>query len=162
MEQEANILFDLESIAYVLPDVAEFLKDTADIFPMPVRILYETFQRQRLRPTAVSGRRHLATMVIGPPDEQLVENLQQHGRDLERHIRTLVSSTAARTRACAASDVLEQRGTPHRRVQKTQFSQRYSEKFVQRKSSYTTHVGTHLRSPRLGPHGPGGLEMGET
>ena len=58
----------LERTAAMVPAAKAILKETEDLFPPSIRILFETFARSRYNSACVGGRRVLATMLLTIPD----------------------------------------------------------------------------------------------
>ena len=56
----------------------------------------ETFKRNDYSLLCVAGLKCLATIMVKPGDQKIVEDLHQHVRAMQRKCRTLVTSPLAR------------------------------------------------------------------
>ena len=129
MKADAQRLYRLEAAASGAPWARKCLKALQSLITTPLRLLYELYGRDKWSAESVEGRRHLATTLIFPPDNKIVEDLHQHIRDLARLGRSVVSTCPARFKASVESGVLEGRGISHRRVTESAYRRGYKRKF---------------------------------
>ena len=79
MVDDMGNLLKLERIASRVPVVKDILQEVSDLFCPPVRVILETFKRDRFDTESTSGRRCLTTTINVMPDNKTVEDVYQFG-----------------------------------------------------------------------------------
>lgn len=105
----------------MVPEVQEILDDLQDLFSPDVRVVIESFARDKYRSTSEDGRRCLTTMVVHMPDNKTAEELHLAMRRAQRAMGRQVISNTTRMRACMDSGVIEGRDVLHRKVSRNRF-----------------------------------------
>jgi hypothetical protein len=146
MRLHCEMSYGLESVAKFRPDVKELLDDMMDVVPTSVRILWASYFREDFDFNCISGKRHLATMLMYIPDEKSVEDLNKQCRDLTLQNKNVVTTKTARTRACIDSNVLEHRGIQHQKVTKDVFVRKFRQPEV--KMGWRFNSRRHIIDPR--------------
>ena len=118
MKKDWKMLVGFENARHQSSIAADVFRDLQELVPAVVRLMFLAFAHDQWSPSSLAGRRILACMLQGMPDNKSVEDTHQHLRDLEQKAQSMTSSRVCRHRECVDSRQLENRGISHKVVEK--------------------------------------------